>query len=106
MTHYSNFIILVVQLLLVHSDSNYIYQKLWTTTIRAEVPYVVHLNKNPRASYSNAFFEPRTITIDPRYKIIPFRMDIGEIYRRREKFSEAQKQYINERCFYEEGKIS
>ncbi len=85
MTHYSNFIILIVQLVLVHSDSNYIYQKLLTTTIRAEVPHVVHhvpVNKNPIVSYSNAFFEPRTTTITTRNEFLRF------------------DKYSNERCFH------
>ncbi len=109
MTHYSNFIILVVQLLLVHSDSNYIYQKLLTTTIRAEVPHVVHhvpVNKNPIVSYPNAFFEPRTTTINPRYKIPHFNKDFQEMYRFIQESQRIWKQYLSERCFYEKGKIS
>jgi hypothetical protein len=108
MTHYLNFIILAVQLLLVHSDSNYIYQKLLTTTIRAEVPHVVHrvpVNKNPIVSYSNAFFGPRTTTINPRYKISHFDKDFQEMYRRTYVFHRIQK-YLRGHCFYEGGKIS
>jgi len=43
MTHYSNIILLVVQLLLVQSNdskSNSFYQKLLTTTIQSRVPHV------------------------------------------------------------------
>jgi hypothetical protein len=121
MKYYFNFIFLIAQSVFIRSkdfdsDSENFYQKPSTTTIPTEVPHVVRhvpIRKNSIASYSSAFFEPRTTTIIPRIDFHGFDSnyfkeieDISRLVQESQRIWKAQQQYLSERCFYEEGNIS
>jgi hypothetical protein len=78
MTHYSNFILLVVQLLLVKSndsESNSFYHKLLTTTIQSRVPHVSghdSIRKESIMLHPDAFFEQTTTSITARRRVRDF----------------------------------
>ncbi len=79
MIHNSNFIFLVVQVLLVQSnapDSNSLfYQKLLTTTIRSRVPHVSDNDPTRKQSIRlrpDAFFEQTTTSITALHSVSYF----------------------------------
>ncbi len=78
MTHYSNFILLFVQLLLVQSndsESNSFYQKLLTTTIQSRVPHVFGhdpIRKESIMLHPDVFFEQTTTSITARRRVHDF----------------------------------
>jgi len=107
MRHYSNFIFLLVQLLLVQSDdrdSNYFYRKLLTTTNRSKfLPISSFLtNDRPAVLYPHTFYESyysKTETTTPITAIhIPRSFD----YRRHEDIMKTMKWYYSAQfqCLY------